>query len=32
MADQTHKPPTIAIGATGLKQYGGYIQEEYLTS
>jgi hypothetical protein len=25
------KPPTVAIGATGLKQVGGYIQEEYLT-
>lgn len=24
------KAPTVAIGATGLKQYGGYIQEEYL--
>jgi hypothetical protein len=25
------KPPTVAVGATGLKHYSGYIQEEYLT-
>jgi hypothetical protein len=27
---ENSKPPMVAVGATGLKQYGGYIQEEYL--
>lgn len=31
MSDAPRKPPTEMVGATGLKQYGGYIREEFLT-